>query len=161
MEENKEKTKGERPEGTATHSGWSHFYVLFSKYRDECIKIGQVVFGTNSETALKFIKNYHSSLYSMAQQVFNFYGDEVEKEKTDKWFELGQEIDETLYFVSDPDFKKQMIMEGIELIPRKLKTELLMFFNKIDRLAAEAGLLVGKENKDLSEPKKGLMGFRK
>lgn len=161
MDEKERNLNNQGPEGVATHSGWSHFYVLFSKYRDECIKIGQIVFGTNEEISLKYIKNYHSSLYSMAQQVFNFYNDTLEKNLTDKWFEIGNEINETLYFISDKDFKNQMIAEGKELIPKEIKTELLMYFNKIDRLAAEAGLLVGKENKGLNEPKKGLIGFHK
>jgi len=146
---------------TATHSGWSHFYVLFSKYRDECIKVGQIVFGTNPETSLRYIRNYHSALYSMAQQIFSFYDTKLEKEVTDKWLDLSNEINESLFLVSDIDFKRQMIADGQELIPKKLKTDLLMFFNMIDRLAAEAGLLVGKEDKGLNEPKKGLMGFRK
>jgi len=161
MEQKQVDQKGGGPQGTATHSGWNHFYVLFSKYRDECIKVGQIVFGTNQETSLKYISNYHSALYSMAQQVFSFYGLEKEKELTDEWFGLGSQINEMSFYANDKDFRNQMLAEGQELIPRKLKTELLMFFNKIDRLAAEAGLLVGKENKGLNEPKKGLMGFRK
>jgi len=36
---------------------------------------------------------------------------------------------------------------------------LILFYNKINRLAAEADLLVGKEKKDLNEPKKGLLGL--
>jgi len=159
MAENKEKTNREDPSGIATHSGWNHFYILFSKYRDECIKIGQVVFGTNQNTSLKYLKNYHSALYSMAQQVFSFYDDQVEKDLTDKWFDLGSDINEVMFFVGDRDFKRQMDLEGKEAIPKELKTKLIMFFNKIDRLAAEAGLLVGKENKGLNEPKKGLLGF--
>jgi len=152
---------GQSPQGTATHSGWNHFFILFSKYRDECLKVGQVVFGTNQETSLKFLHNYHSALYSMAQQVFSFYDDDVEKNITNEWFDLSDRIGEIMFYVSDRDFKRQMNAEGIEFIPKDLKTELLMFFNKIDRLAAEAGLLVGKENKGLTEPKKGLVGFRK
>jgi len=145
--------------GTATHSGWNHFYVLFSKYRDECIKLSQIVFGTSSETSLKYITTYHSSLYSMAQQIFSFYNLDIEKELTDSWFELSSQIKEALYFASDKDFKRQMINEGQALIPKKLKTELLMYFNRIDRLASQAGLLVGKEDKGMSEPKKGLIGL--
>jgi len=160
MEENKETSKGQGPQGTATHSGWNHFYVLFSKYRDECIKVGQVVFGTNPDVALRYLTNYHSALYSMAQQIFSFYDDELEKEITEKWFDLSTQINETLFFVSDKDFKRQMNIEGKDLIPKDLKTELIMFFNRIDRLAADAGLLVGKENKELNEPKKGLLGFK-
>jgi len=151
----------QNPEGTATHSGWGHFYVLFSRYRDECLKIGQIVFGTKIDTSLKYLPSYYSSLYSMAQQVFSFYDFEIEKEITETWFDLGTKINDVLYLASDKDFKKQMIADGIEPIPKDLKTELLMFFNKIDRLAGEAGLLVGKENKGLTDPKKGLIGFRR
>ena len=104
---------------------------------------------------------YHSSLYSMAQQVFSFYNPDLERTLTDEWFDLSSEINKVLFFVNDKDFKRQMIAEGRDLIPRELKTKLLLYFNKIDRLAAEAGLLVGKENKGLTEPKKGLMGFKK
>ena len=97
----------------------------------------------------------------MAQQVFSFYDPQIEKDITGEWFDLSDEINKIMNLVSDRDFKRQMIAEGQELVSRKLKTDLLLFFNKIDRLAAEAGLLVGKENKGLTEPKKGLMGFRK
>ena len=159
QEENK-KTSGS-PEGTATHSGWNHFYILFSKYRDECIKVGQVVFGTDPNTSVKYLQNYHSALYSMAQQIFNFYDDQLEKDTTNEWFNLSDRINEVLYLVSDKDFRDQIIAEGREVIPRDLKIDLLMFFNKMDRLAADANLLVGKEDKGLTEPKKGLVGFRK
>lgn len=149
------------PEGTATHSGWNHFYVLFSKHRDECIQVSQIVFGTNPNVALKYIQSYHSTLYSMAQQIFSFYDPSTETEITEEWFNLLDEINEILHLVSDPDFRKQIIAEGKPIFTRELKTKLLLFFNKIDRLAAEAGLLVGKENKGLTEPKKGLIGFKK
>ena len=152
--------QGQGSHGTATHSGWNHFYVLFSKYRDECIKLGQVVFGTNPQTSIKFIVNYHSSLYSMAQQVFSFYDSDLEEKITTEWFEISSEINRIMNLVSDKDFKRQMMMDGTEFISKDLKTKLIMFFNRVDRLAAEAGLLVGKENKGLSEPKKGLIGFR-
>lgn len=161
MGDKQDNSQEQGPHGTATHSGWNHFYVLFSKYRDECIKLGQVVFGTNPETSLRFIVNYHSSLYSMAQQVFSFYDSSVEEATTKEWFEISSEINKIMNLVSDKDFKNQMIMDGQEFIPKELKIKLIMFFNRIDRLAAEAGLLVGKENKELNEPKKGLMGFRK
>jgi len=161
MEQETNKKQLESPQGTATHSGWSHFYVLFSKYRDECIKIGQIVFGTNPDTSLKYLTQYHSALYSMAQQIFSFYDSKLEKDTTDDWFKLSSRINDVLYLFSDRDFKKQMLAEGKEVIPRDLKTDLLLFFNKIDRLAAEAGLLVGIENKGLTEPKKGLVGFKK
>jgi hypothetical protein len=36
---------------------------------------------------------------------------------------------------------------------------LLKYFNKVDRMAAEAGLQVGKELRGDKEPKKGLLGF--
>lgn len=95
----------------------------------------------------------------MAQQIFSFYDIEKEKEITNEWFELSSKINSVVNLVSDKDFRKQMSMDGQDFISRDLKTELLMFFNKIDRLAAEAGLLVGKEDKGLSEPKKGLLGY--
>lgn len=161
MDPQSNKNSNQNPEGTATHSGWNHFYVLFSRYRDECLKVGQIVFGTSYETSLKYLTSYHSSLYSMAQQIFSFYDPKTEKDLTEEWFDLSQKINDVLYLSSDKDFKKQMMAEGRELIPKSLKTELLMFFNKIDRLAAQAGLLVGKENKGLTEPKKGLIGFNR
>jgi len=159
--EEKNNSHSQNPEGTATHSGWSHFYVLFSKYRDECIKVGQIVFGTNPETSLKYISSYTSALYSMAQQVFSFYDEKLEKDVTEEWLKLSDEISEALSVVADRDFKNQMISDGQPFISRELKVKLLMFFNKINRLADEAGLLVGKENKGLNEPKKGLMGLSK
>jgi len=160
MDEKQHNSNNSGPQGTATHSGWNYFYVLFSKYRDECIRLGQIVFGTSPETSLKYMSNYHSALYSMAQQVFNFYDSKLEEEITKDWFDLGDKIKEVVYFASDKDFKNQMIMEGKDMIPKDLKTKLLMFFNRIDRLAAEAGLLVGKEGVGSKEPRKGLVGFR-
>jgi hypothetical protein len=160
MEENKHNSQGQNsPEGTATHSGWSHFYVLFSKYRDECIKVSQIVFGTGQETSLKYISNYHSALYSMAQQIFPFYGKDLEKELTDEWFALGSETEDAISLAGDEDFKNQMIADGQSFISKDLKTKLLMFFNRINRLAAEAGLLVGTEAKGSNEPTKGMMGL--
>ena len=162
MEENKVNSIGKSsPDGTATHSGWSHFYVLFSKYRDECIKLSQIVFGTNQETSLKYLSNYHSALYSMAQQIFPFYGEDIEKNLTKEWFELGDEVNNTLSLVADKDFKNQIINDGQAFISRDLKTNLLMYFNKLNRKADEAGLLVGKEDKGSNEPTKGLLGFGK
>ncbi len=159
MGEKTSNLQGQDLQGTATHSGWNHFYVLFSKYRDECIKVGQIVFGTNPEISLRYITNYHSALYSMAQQIFSFYDVSFEKEITDEWLGLSSKINSAISLVSDKDFKRQMIADGQDFISKELKTELLMFFNKIDRRASEAGLLVGKEDKGLNEPKKGLMGF--
>jgi hypothetical protein len=161
MDQQTNDNPNQSPEGTATHSGWNHFYVLFSRYRDECLKVGQIVFGTSYEISLKYLPSYHSALYSMAQQIFSFYDPVTEKEITEQWFDLSKEINDVLYLTSDRDFKRQMLAEGREIIPKELKIKLLMFFNKIDRLAAEAGLLVGKENKGLTEPKKGLVGFKR
>jgi hypothetical protein len=157
-EEEKKNTKIDQ-EGTATHSGWGHFYVLFSKYRDECIKLGQIVLGTNQETSVEYLRQYSSALYSMAQQVFSFYSSEIEKEITKEWLEIVETINERLYFINDREFKQQMISEGKDFIEKEMKLKLILFFNKIDRLAANAGLLVGKERKELNEPKKGLLGF--
>ena len=145
--------------GTATHSGWHHFYVSFSKYRDECITLGQIVLGTNQITSVRYLRQYSSALYSMAQQVFSFYTIENEKVITEEWLKLNEEIEDRMYLVNDEDFKNQIINEGQSFITKELKLKLIMFFNKIDRLAAEAGLLVGKENKDVLEPKRELLGL--
>jgi len=143
----------------ATHSGWQEFYNLFTKYRDEALKLGQVVLGTNQESSVSYLRQYVSALYSMAQQIFSFYDDAKEKEITTEWLKLLKEVNDVIYFTSDKDFKNQMNMEGTEFIDEKLKLKLIMFFNKINRMASESGLLVGQENKNLNEPKKGLIGF--
>lgn len=151
----------QNPEGTATHSGWNHFYVLFSRHRDECLKISRIVFGADPQVSAKYLKDYHSSIYSMAQQIFSFYDNSSEDEITTEWMDLLDRINDSLSLISDSDFKRQLLTEGRELIPKSLKMDLLKFFNKIDRLAAQAGLLVGKENTGAHEPKKGLIGFQK
>jgi hypothetical protein len=167
MEKNKENSQGWMndqqnlgPEGTATHSGWSHFYSSFAKHREECIKLGKNVMGNNLWLAVSALSYYHSSLYSMTQQIFSFYGPETETELTDKWIEIGEKVNDFLGKVSDKDFRNQMAMEGQVSIDKDLKLDLLKYFNKVDRMAAKAGLLVGQENKGVSEPKKGLLGFK-
>jgi len=151
--------KPHRQEGSATHSGWHEFYSLFSKYRDESLKMGQVVLGTNKERAVSFLRQYVSSLYSMAQQIFNFYDIKLEEEITEDWLKLLRKVDDVTYLFSDTDFRNQMKNEGRDFIDEGLKKELILFFNRLDRLASKAGLLVGKENKDLNDPKRGLLGY--
>jgi hypothetical protein len=151
--------KNNDQEGTASHSGWQHFYILFSKYRDECLKLGQIVLGVDKEKAVEYLRHYVSTLYSMAQQIFNFYDTKVEEKITDEWLQLLKKIDEVIFIYSDVDFRQQIINEGKDFIDDELKKELILFYNKIDRMAAESGLLVGKEKKELNEPKKGLLGF--
>ena len=77
INKNNKITKSEL-DGTATHSGWMHFYASFSKSRDECIILGKKVLGNNFQTAVKYLADYHSAIYSMAQQIFSFYDEKVE-----------------------------------------------------------------------------------
>jgi hypothetical protein len=146
-------------EGTASHTDWHQFYNVFSSYRDECLKLGMVVFGANQEKAVGFLQQYVSSIYSMAQQVFSFYSVETEKKITEEWLELLEEVNGIIFLFQDKDFKNQYLSNGEHFIDRDMKMKLIMFYNKIDRLAAEAGLLVGKDKKDVQEPKRGLMGI--
>ena len=157
MENNSE----QQQEGTATHSGWSYFYNTFSKYRDQCIMLGKNVLGNDLQIAVASLSDYHSALYSIAQQVFSFYGEDVETSLTEEWVKLGDDVNDFLSTFNDKDFRGQMVLEGGNTLDIKLKVALLKYFNKVDRLAAEAGLLVGKEDKNLKEPKKGLIGFVK
>lgn len=159
MEDTNKNFSENKQEGTATHSGWHLFYTLFSKYRDECIKMGQIVLGTHQMISIKYLRQYSSALYSMAQQVFSFYSIEKEKEITEEWLELNDEIEDRINLIEDEDFKKQIVDDGKSFVTKELKIKLILFFNKIDRLAAEAGLLVGKEKKDIIEPKKELLGI--
>lgn len=154
-----EKDFEQQQEGTATHSGWTYFYMNFSKYRDQCIMLGKNVLGNDLKNAVGCLSDYHSALYSIAQQVFSFYDETTEEELTKEWIRLGEKVDDFLSKFNDKDFRGQMFLEGTSSLDIDLKVELLRYFNKIDRLAAEAGLLVGKENKNLKEPKKGLLGF--
>lgn len=154
--------KGEKnsgPDGTATHSGWNYFYASFARYRDECMRLGKDVLGNNLSLAVNSLSEYHSALYSMAQQVFSFYDLEKEDEITKEWLLLGEEVNDFISKISDKDFRQQMVLEGSSTFDKDLKLKLLKFFNKVDRMAAEAGLLVGQENKGSSEPKKGLIGL--
>lgn len=148
------------PAGKATHSGWAHFYSSFAKYRDECIQLGKNVMGNNLSIAVASLSEYHSSLYSMAQQIFSFYDESVEDELTDSWLTLSEEVNDFLSKIADRDFRNQMVMEGQVSLDRPLKLSLLKYFNKVDRMAAQAGLLVGQEDKGATEPKKGLVGFK-
>ncbi len=157
-EKNLEKISG--PDGTATHSGWSLFLSLFSKHRDECIQLGKNVMGNNLSISVGSLSSYHSSLYSMAQQIFSFYDSQTETNLTKDWLDLGDQVNDFIGKVSDKDFRNQMIMEGQVSIDKELKIKLFKYFNKIDRMAAKAGLLVGQENKGATEPKKGLLGFK-
>jgi hypothetical protein len=148
-------------EGTATHSGWMQFYAAYSKYRDECIRLGKNVLGNDINISIGSLSEYHSALYSMAQQVFSFYDEKTEEELTNSWLDLGEKVDDFLSKIRDRDFRNQMMIEGQSSIDRELKVLLLKYFNKVDRMAAESGLQVGKENKGDTEPKKGLIGFGK
>jgi hypothetical protein len=94
----------------------------------------------------------------MAQQIFNFYDVTKEKEITEEWLKLLDEVNDVIYYMSDNDFRNQMSNDGTEFISKELKLKLMMFFNKLNRLASDAGLLVGQESND-SDPKKGLLGF--
>lgn len=155
MEQNKENQQ----DGTATHSGWSYFYNTFSKYRDQCIMLGKNVLGNNINSAVACLSDYHSALYSIAQQVFSFYDEETETQLTEEWVKLGDMVNDFMTKYNDKDFRSQMFLEGSACLDINLKVALLKYFNKVDRLAAEAGLLVGKEDKNLKEPKKGMIGF--
>jgi len=158
-EQNKIKEFIPEQEGIATHSGWMQFYSAYAKYRDECTRLGKNVLGNNINIAIASLSEYHSSLYSMAQQIFSFYNEETETELTNSWLELGEKVEDFLSKVNDEDFRNQMCIEGQITIDRDLKVSLLKYFNKIDRMAAESGLQVGKETKGNKEPKKGLIGF--
>ncbi|MCK9430204.1 MAG: hypothetical protein M0R17_09395 [Candidatus Omnitrophica bacterium] len=161
MSEQVKKIKEEpiEQEGTATHSGWMQFYSAYSKYRDECIRLGKNVLGNDINLSIVSLSEYHSALYSMAQQVFSFYTESTEEELTNLWLDLGEKVEDFLSKIRDRDFRNQMNIEGQTTIDRELKVALLKYFNKVDRMAAEAGLQVGKENKGDIEPKKGLIGF--
>jgi len=151
--------KEQGPDTTATHSGWMHFTSAFASYRDECIRLGRNVLGNNLSVAIGSLSEYHSALYSMAQQVFSFYDLTLEEELTTVWLDLGEKVNDYLSKVSDRDFRAQMNLEGEVSLDRDLKVALLKYFNRVDRMAAEAGLHVGHENKSASEPKKGLIGY--
>ena len=92
--------------------------------------------------------------------MFNFYEETTEDQLTKEWLVINDEVNDFLTKVSDRDFRNQMIMEGKISVDKDLKMKLLKYFNKIDRLAGQANLLVGKEDKGATEPKKGLVGFR-
>lgn len=143
----------------ATHSGWMQFNIAFANYRDECIRLGRNVLGHNLNLATRSLSDYHSSLYSMASQVFSFYPPEVEEQLIEEWLNLGDKVNDFLSKVNDKDFRNQMILEGEITLDRDLKVSLLKYFNKVDRMASEAGLQVGHQDKNKSEPKKGLVGF--
>lgn len=156
-----ESMQGQAPEGTATHSGWMHFYSAFAKHREDCMLLGKNVLGNNFQLAASSLSAYHSALYSLAQQIFSFYEETLEEQLTSDWLELGDKVNDFLSKISDRDFRAQMVLEGEVSLDRDLKIALLKYFNKVDRLAAAAGLHVGRENKGASEPKKGLIGFNK
>lgn len=144
----------------ATHSGWNHYLMAFSKYRDECTRLGMIVHGADFRAASLALTDYHSTLYTMAQQIFFFYDPILETELTEEWFDLGDEVNGYLSLYNDPQMRSQMFFEMQHGIPRELRMKLIKYFNKIDRYAAEAGLHVNKEDKRGKEPKKGLLGLK-
>jgi hypothetical protein len=97
----------------------------------------------------------------MAQQLFGFYDETTEEAITTEWIALGEEVNEYLSLITDTQFRNQMGMEGTISLDAQLKLKLIKFFNKIERMAVESGLLVGQENKGTTEPQKGLLGFIK
>jgi hypothetical protein len=148
------------PEGTATHSGWQQFYNTFSKHRDECIQLGKNVLGNNLQLAIMSLSDYHSALYSLAQQIMPYYDKDTETELTDEWLEINEEVNDFLSRYVDSDFRKQMTFDGVVTLDLKIKKRLLNYFNVINRLAMEAGLLVGKLSNASKESKRGLLGFK-
>jgi len=157
---NYEGTNQNNLEGTATHSGWQHFYSSYARYRDECVRLGRLVMGNNLQFAVGSLSDYHTSIYTLAQQVFSFYELNTETQITSEWLDIGEEINTYLILMNDPQFRSQMVVEGEMTIPKELKVKLLTFFNKVDRMATDAGLNLMKENKDNKEPKKGMLGFK-
>ena len=148
------------PEGTATHSGWMQFYNTFGKHRDECIQLGKNVLGNNLRLAIYSLSDYHSALYSLAQQIIPYYDSKMENELTTSWLEINDEVNDFLSKYSDKDFRNQMSFDGVVTIDKDLKLKLLQYFNKINRLAVEAGLQVGKQNANSKESKKGMLGMK-
>jgi hypothetical protein len=143
----------------ATHSGWMQYLETFSKYKDECTRISRIINGGNFSQSAESLKAFHSSLLTFAQQVFPFYSLEEEEKLTDEWLDIGKDVGEFLKVYNDPMMRDQMIWESETEIPKEVLAKLFKFFNKISRLAIEAGLGVNKEDKSAKEPKKGLIGL--
>lgn len=144
----------------ATHSGWIQYYAAFASYRDECTRLSRIVNGGNFSQAVESLNAFYGSLYTLAQQIFSFYEETTESKLTEQWLDMGKEINDFLRIYNDPLMRNQMSWEGKTEIPKELKLKLFSYFNKINRMAAESGLLVNKEDKSATEPKKGLIGFK-
>jgi hypothetical protein len=162
MEINKQKTKEIEEETSsgekATHSGWQFYYIEFSKCREDCIRLGGIINASNINQASEALKPYHSALYNMAQQIFPFYTEKDEKSLTTTWLKLGTTINEYLLMFNDKMMRAQMGYDMINEIPIDVRQPLFSFFNKIYRMAVDAGLLVNKEEKKMKEQKRGLLG---
>lgn len=161
MEINNKKNNETEEGQQATHSGWMQFYENFSKYRDECTRLSRIVNGGNFSQAVESLNAFYGALYTLAQQIFPFFDEEKEKALTDKWLNMGKEVNDFLELYNDPIMRRQMFYEFKAEIPKDVKLKLFEYFNKINRMAAESGLLVNQEDKSKTEPKKGLVGFRR
>ncbi len=160
MEINNKKNLAIEEGQQATHSGWMQYFAAFANYRDECTKLSRIVNGGNFEQAVESLNAFYASLYTLAQQVFSFYEESTGERLTEEWLEMGKEINDFLNIYHDPLMHAQMVWEFKAEIPKEMKMKLFSYFNKINRMAAESGLLVNKEDKSAIEPKKGLIGLK-
>lgn len=138
--------------GKAKESGWQHHYNSLSNIKDECAKFGTLSRqgGSNS---VEYLKAYLNHVYTFGQNVFCFYPQSLEDELTNEWQGLLKEVNN---FIEDIEqgFSKS------NKIPEELTMKIAKYFNKLIRLAKEAGLLIDQEDAGSKEPVKGSLGLR-
>jgi hypothetical protein len=138
--------------GKAKQSGWTYHYSSLSTIKDECNKFGTLA-RQGGNSSVDYLKAFLNHVYTFGQQIFCFYSQDLEDKLTEEYLLLVKDVNNYIEDIQNGFADKQQI-------PIDLITKIVKFFNKLMRLAKEAGLLVDQEDNSKKEPKKGGIGLR-
>ena len=138
--------------GKAKWSGWQHHYNSISQLKDECSKFATLS-RQGGSGSVDYLKAYLNHLFTLGQNLFCFFTQEVEDDMTAQYFKLVEQVNS---FLVD-------VQEGYttsDQIPEELSLKISQYFNRLMRMAKESGLLIDSEDTSTKEPGKGLIGLR-
>lgn len=138
--------------GKAKQSGWMYHYSSISEIKNECNKFGTLA-RQGGSSSIEYLKAFSNHVYTFGQQIFCFYSQDQEDQLTKEWLSLVEDINKYIIDVQDGYASKLEI-------PVELITKIVKYFNKLMRLAKEAGLLIDQDDSQTKEPKKGGIGLR-
>jgi hypothetical protein len=138
--------------GKAKQSGWAYHYSSLSGIKDECSKFGTLA-RQGGASSIEYLKAYLNHVYTFGQQIFCFYNTDLETKLTNEWLELVEDVNTYISEVQN-GFADRL------QIPLELITKIVKYFNKLMRLAKDAGLLIDQDDAKNKEPTKGGIGLR-